>query len=102
MLHAITFMALSLGAPPDAAVKKRAEALVARLGSPSYRDRELAARELIEIGFAVRDAVLAGQKSPDPEIRERCTQLYPVIWRADLERRVKRFLDAPDGREPER
>lgn len=101
MLHAITFMALSLGAPPDAAVKKRAEALVARLGSPSYRDRELAARELIEIGFAVRDAVLAGQKSPDPEIRERCTQLYPVIWRADLERRVKRFLDAPDASIPD-
>jgi hypothetical protein len=101
MFPAIALTALSLGAPPDADAQKRAEALVARLGSPSYRDRELAARALIDIGFAVRDAVLAGQKSPDPEIRERCTQLYPVIWRADLERRIKRFLDAPVGTVPD-
>lgn len=101
MFSAITFMALSLGAPPDADVQKRAEDLVARLGSPSYRDRETASRKLIEIGFAAKDAVLAGQKSPDTEISERCTQLYPVIWQADLERRIKRFLDAADGSIPD-
>jgi hypothetical protein len=101
MFSAITFMAMSLGAPPDADVQKRAEDLVARLGSPSYRDRETASRKLIEIGFAAKDAVLAGQKSADTEISERCTQLYPVIWQADLERRIKRFLDAADGSIPD-
>ena len=101
MFPAVVLTALILGAPPDADLKKRAEVLVARLGSPSYRDRELAARELIDIGFAAKDALLAGQKSPDTEISERCTQLYPVIWQADLERRIKRFVDGPDGAVPD-
>ena len=74
--------------------------LVARLGSPSYRDREAAARALLAIGYPAKDAVLAGQKSPDTEISDRCAKLYPVIWRADLEKRVRKFLDDPDGLVP--
>jgi hypothetical protein len=100
MLAAALLTALSLGAPPpptDADLKKRADGLVARLGSPGYRDREAAARELLDIGYPARDAVLAGQKSPDSEISDRCTKLYPVIWRADLEKRVRTFLVDPEG-----
>ena len=87
--------------PPEDAVRKRAEELVARLGAPSYRVREKAARELVEIGYPAKDAVLAGQKSSDSEINDRCTKLYPIIWRADLEKRVQKFLDDPDGAIPE-
>jgi hypothetical protein len=94
-------LAALLGAPPDADLKRRAEDLVAHLGDPSFRDREKAARELLRIGYPARDAVLAGQRSKDTEISDRCLKLYPVIWRIDLERRVQIFLDDPDGALPE-
>jgi hypothetical protein len=87
--------------PPDAEIKKRAEALVAQLGDPDYRDREKAAKELLTIGYAAKDAVMAGQKSPDQEISDRCTKLYPAIWKHDLEKRVQRFLDDPTGPLPD-
>lgn len=101
-MFAATIAALALAAAqPDGALHQRAAALVARLGAPIYRDREAAARELVAIGFAARDAVLAGQKSPDSEISDRCTRLYPVIWRADLEKRVEQFLEDRDGPIPD-
>src|SRR5262245_59233630 len=90
-------IALALAVPPDGELKRRAEELVGRLGDPTYRDREKAARELLDIGYPAKEAVLAGQRSPDPEVSDRCKKLYPVIWRTDLEKRVQRFLDDPDG-----
>jgi hypothetical protein len=101
MVAAALLTALSLADPaPDADLRTRAEGLVARLGAPSYRDREAAARALLDIGYPAKDAVLAGQKSADSEISDRCTKLYPVIWRTDLEKRVQKFLDDPDGLVP--
>jgi hypothetical protein len=94
--------ALALGAPQaDGELKKRAEELVGHLGDPVYRDREKAARELLDIGYPARDAVLAGQRSADAEVSDRCKKLYPAIWRADLDRRVGRFLADPDGPIPD-
>ncbi|HEX3146543.1 MAG TPA: hypothetical protein VHR66_00480 [Gemmataceae bacterium] len=98
MFAVALFTTLTVSVPPaDADINKRAAELVAHLGDPSYRDREKAARELLEIGYAARDAVLAGQKSSDTEISDRCKKLYPAIWRHDLEKRVQKFLDQPDG-----
>src|SRR5262245_32971183 len=94
-------IALALAVPPDGEVKRRAEELVGRLGDHTYRDREKAARELLDIGYPAKDAVLAGQRSHDPEVSDRCKKLYPVIWRIDLEKRVRRFLDDPDGPIPD-
>jgi hypothetical protein len=96
MFPAIFVAAVSVaGLPPDADLKKRAEEMVARLGAASYRDRERAVRDLLDLGYAAKDAVLAGKKSPDSEISDRCGKLYPIIWRIDLEKRVERFLDQP-------
>lgn len=94
-----TLLALALlaGAPPtDADAKKRAVELVAQLGDKDYRDREKAAKELLEMGYAAKDAVLAGQNHSDDEISDRCKKLYPAIFRHDLEKRVQRFLDRPN------
>jgi len=87
--------------PTDSDLKKKAEALVARLGHPDYRDRELAARQLLELGYAAKDAVLAGQQSSDTEISDRCTRLYPAVWRHDLDKRIQRFLEDPEGVTPD-
>ncbi|HJZ92461.1 MAG TPA: hypothetical protein VKE40_16410 [Gemmataceae bacterium] len=98
----LLLIAISVGVPnTDAQIKKKAEALVARLGHPDYRDREKAAKALIELGYAARDAVLAGQQSGDAEVSDRCKKLYPVIWRIDLEKRVQKFLDSADGPIPD-
>lgn len=99
MIPALVLAAAALavaGPAADAAAKKTAEALVARLGAPRYRDREQAARDLLELGHVAMDAVRAGQGSADPEVSQRCTALYPAIWRHHLDRRVQRFLDRPD------
>jgi hypothetical protein len=88
-------LAVVLSGPPSTDVNQRAIDLVARLGRPDYRDREKAAQELLGIGYAAKDAVLAGQKSPDGEISERCRKLYPLIWRDALDRRVEKFTANP-------
>jgi hypothetical protein len=79
----------------------RAESLVVRLGDPTYLVRERAARELLEIGYPARAAVLTGQQSPDTEISDRCKKLYPAIWRHDLDKRVQKFLDKPNAPIPD-
>ena len=95
-------VALTAGAPPvDPELHKKAEQLVAQLGDKDYRDRERAAKELLEMGFAAKDAVLAGQKNPDGEISDRCKKLYPAIFRHDLDKRVQKFLATPDGAIPD-
>ncbi len=99
--HCLTLI-LTLGAPPDdSELQKRAEQLVSQLGDRDYRERERATKELLEIGYAARNAVQAGQKNPDGEISERCRKLYPAILRHDLERRIAKFLDNSDGPIPE-
>jgi len=93
---------VAAGNPPaDSDLKRRSEALVAQLGSADYRDREKAARQLLDIGYPAKDAVLAGQHSSDSEISDRCTRLYPAIWRHDLDKRIRKFLDDPDGPIPD-
>jgi hypothetical protein len=99
---ALLALTLAPGAPSEGAdSKKRAEVLVAQLGDKDYRDREKAAKELLEMGYAAKDAVLAGQKNADSEISERCRKLYPEIFRYDLEKRVQKFLDHPDDPIPD-
>ena len=101
MAFAVVLAALSLAATQTDAARQRATELVARLGAADYRDREEAARELLAMGAAAQPAVLAGRRSPDPEVSERCRRLYPVLWRRDLERRVRRFVARPDGPVPD-
>lgn len=96
----VVLLALALGSPPAPDVRQRAADLVARLGAADYRVRERAARDLVAIGYPARDAILAGQRSPDGEISERCRKLYPLIWRDDLERRVEKFVADPAGPVP--
>lgn len=56
--------------PPPEVVRK-AQKLIARLGAPSYKDREGAARALIAMGKVIVPVLRPHLKSDDAEIRQR-------------------------------
>lgn len=61
-----------LEVPPELQVKSRA--LVRRLGSEEFAEREEAQKQLAALGRLARPALLDGANaSPDPEVRFRCT-----------------------------
>jgi hypothetical protein len=74
-------------ADPDAA------ALVARLGSANYGEREEAQRKLRELGGIAITAVKKGVTSSEAEIARRCRTLLPLI-RADEWDRARTALKA--------
>src|SRR5262249_2060434 len=69
------------GAPPTGgkaapgADPQRIEKLIKQLGSPRYRDRETAARELDAIGLPALEQLRQALKSADPEISVRAGKL---------------------------
>jgi hypothetical protein len=76
----------------------RARALVRRLGSEVFRDRDRAARELAEMGRAALPALDAGRNDPDPEVRMRVVALLPRAEADDLRARIDTFLADCDAR----
>ncbi|HEY8505408.1 MAG TPA: hypothetical protein VIL46_12565 [Gemmataceae bacterium] len=82
---------------PAAGDGERIKALVRQLGAPRFRERDLAARELVRMGRAARPALQEGLADPDPEVRERCRQLLPRVAQADLDARIAAFAAAGAG-----
>lgn len=89
--------------PKDLAVSpqelSKARALLQKLGSDSYRDREDAQAELAKMGRLAKgvlaEAATAGE---DPEIRLRAARLLPKANAADLKARIETFLEDKDGK----
>lgn len=93
MQSAVLLLAcLYVGQGADAVTKRQIDALIVQLGHREYRQRELAGKQLLEIGPAASEAIKAGQQSEDAEISERCRKLYPLIWTMGLEKRLKVFV----------
>jgi hypothetical protein len=67
--------AVGTAAGPPEAAPQSPEALVARLGSAKYTERERAARELEAIGPDALPALRAALDAPDPEVRRRAALL---------------------------
>ena len=77
----------------------RAKQLVLQLGSPVYRERDEATRELFKMGRVVLGVIEATiDETSEPEIRERCEMLKPTIEAADLNARLKAFLADKEGK----
>ncbi|CAN5570376.1 hypothetical protein BH11PLA2_BH11PLA2_36250 [soil metagenome] len=56
------------------------DALVQKLGSPSYAEREAAGQELLKVGLSALPAVkAAAENNADPEIRERAAALVEPL-----------------------
>ena len=79
-------------------IENLARELVNKLGSPIFREREAASRELVKLGLGALKAIDEGRKNPDPEIKTRCESLYPLIRTNDLKRRIEELAADTEGR----
>ncbi len=86
---------------PGADERQRAVELVAQLGDPSFRLRELASHELIKLGSAALEPLRQGLAHRDPEIGDRCRKLLPLVLDNHLQEQVALFLVKPDGPIPD-
>jgi hypothetical protein len=86
---------------PPAAVgpaQEKATALVRQLGDRSFKVRERASRQLVEMGTAAVPALRAGCKDADPEVRRRCEAILPRAVRWESERQLYALLADKEGR----
>jgi hypothetical protein len=88
----LSLLLLLLSAAWAMADNPRARELVRRLGDESYRVREEASKELLQLGLAAREALLQGVKDSDLEVRRRCRDLLPSILEADRQARLDSLL----------
>lgn len=86
----------TLVVPP--AQQARAQALVRKLASEAFWEREEAQEELSKMGRLAKAAILAGLATDDPEVRFRCRQLLPKAAAEDLGLRVETFLADTAGK----
>jgi hypothetical protein len=100
---------VSTGAPPanpdpkalavPAEQLSQARALVQKLASEAFIDRERAQEALAEMGRLARPALLEGARTdPDPEVRQRCQALLPKATAAEMKARLDAFLADADGK----
>jgi hypothetical protein len=86
----------SLQVPPEELSKARA--LVQKLGSEAFIDRETAERDLAAMGRLARIALLDGVNlDPDPEVRARCRALLPRANAEEMTARLDAFMADADG-----
>lgn len=86
----------SLTVPQERAAKARE--LVRQLGSPVYRDRDRATRELAAMGRFALPALAVAATDADTEVRHRAGWLLTKAEADDLRARTDAFLADPEGR----
>src|SRR5919106_1745186 len=80
------------------AAQEQAQQLVRELGSGSFRVRQRASRQLMELGVPAKDALIEGLKSSDAEIRDRCRRVLVGVLEEDYQARVDAFEADRQGR----
>lgn len=80
-------------AAPKNETHEKAVQLVRALGDRSFRVREHAAQELLQMGRDAFDALEAGTRYPDAEVRQRCKRILPAIFAMEMAARVEAFLN---------
>src|SRR5262245_21242555 len=83
-------------APKAPANTERATELVKALGDPSFRVREQASRDLLQLGRSAYPALMAGTQDSSPEIRLRCRRLLPSIFALEMRARLEDFVNDTD------
>ncbi len=98
----LTAAVLVLYAGPAAANDQRASQdqiarLVRDLGSDKFPQRERATRELVELGIATREALVAASNDPDAEVRVRARAILATVSESDFRHRLEAFSADIDG-----
>ncbi len=92
----IAVCALLLGGADGAESEEPAEpdaaALVKQLGDDSFDVRRRANEQLAAMGLAAQEALTAGLRDGDAEIRRRCRWLLQDVLESDYDRRLAAFL----------
>lgn len=86
--------------PPAGATAAEVEAYrqVERLGDERFAAREMATQALMKMGVVAHSALLAGSRHVDREVRYRCERILILARQAELENRIRAFLnDAGTG-----
>ncbi len=73
------------------------DVLVKELGSPSFRARKQAHEKLVQIGIAIKPALLRAMRTPDLEIRMSAHRVLVQILQADFDAKLAAFLADTDG-----
>src|SRR5438105_4731987 len=89
--------------PKDLAIPagelSKARALIARLASEDFDDREAAQEDLAKMGRLALPALLDGMNTTaSPEVRFRCQALLPKASAQDFQARLATFLADADGK----
>jgi hypothetical protein len=79
----------------------KASKLVEQLASDSFRDREKAARELVHLGAASKQALEQGCLSNDAEVVYRCQKLLPLAYEFYVHQILEAYAAKADGVLPE-
>ncbi len=83
----------------SAADREAARALVRRLGSDRFADRDEASKQLRAMGRRALPALAeAVARDPDAEVRHRCELLLPAAAAEDFDARLAAFLADADGK----
>lgn len=83
-------------AKPAPAAASKAERLVKQLGADDYAAREQAARELARLGTPAQQALEAGTRSSDREIRYSSLRILDEVRQAEFQRRLEAFAEGRD------
>ena len=71
--------------------------MVRKLGDDAFGVREMATRQLGNLGLDAKAELLAGIRGDDPEIRWRCELLWSQVRDADFQQRAEAFLGDAEG-----
>ena len=86
----------ALAAEPDGA------SLVRQLGDDAYQVRQQALQQLSELGLKAQDALMAGLKDSDPQVRRQCRWILSDVMEGEFQQRVQAFLADTEDKQPHR
>jgi hypothetical protein len=84
------------GGEDDEKLAKEINALVKKLGSSSFADREEAQKKLLKIGNAAKKQLESVKKTGDAEVSQRASSILDAIRKDETDRSVRQVLNVEE------
>ena len=98
----ISCMSLLLACGVVRAAEPEGANLVRQLGDDSYQARQQAVQQLSELGLKAQDALQAGLKDADPQVRRQCRWILSEVLEGEFQQRVQAFLADTEDKQQHR